>query len=186
MPSLALSQQHSVARPQTLVRELDGAAAQFDDPRAHDDLVVVSGGGAVLHAGLGNRQKRVSLRFHVAVIEPVIAAEFDPPDLEPDQIIRVINDSGLIGLGVTDAQPRLAPLVVFRIHYFRSLDQIQDSADVYPESAVCVKADARILVDRGHQHRTRNDFNQFSCSWQFYERRIDMNPSLGPPRSADP
>jgi hypothetical protein len=26
-------------------------------------------------------------------------------------------------------------LVVFRIHYFRSLDQIQDSADVYPESA---------------------------------------------------
>jgi hypothetical protein len=25
----------------------------------------------------------------------------------------VINDAGLIGLGVTDAQPRLAPFVVF-------------------------------------------------------------------------
>ena len=71
----------------------------------HDDLVVVPGRSAVLHAGLGDRQKRVGLRFHVAVIEPVIAAKFDPPDLEPDQIIRVINDAGLIGLGVTDAQP---------------------------------------------------------------------------------
>src|SRR5262245_14934100 len=114
MPSLALSQQHSVARPQNLVRELDSAAAQLDDPRANDDYVVVSGGGAVLHAGLGNRQKSVGLRFHVAVIEPVIAAQFDPPDLEPDQVIRVINDAGLIGLGVTDAQPRLAPFVMVR------------------------------------------------------------------------
>src|SRR5262245_19686677 len=52
---LAFGQQRSVARSQNFVGESDRAAAQLDDPRAYDDLVVVSGRGAVLHPGLGDR-----------------------------------------------------------------------------------------------------------------------------------
>src|SRR5215467_10397661 len=123
--SLALGQQRPVARPKNLVGEFDGARARLDDPRANDDLVVVPGRAVILHARFDYWQMRVFLPLHVAVIKPVIAAQFDPADLEPDQVIRVINNAGLIGLGVADAQPRLAPFVMFSfVHIKYGVNQV--------------------------------------------------------------
>src|SRR5215510_1270318 len=84
--SLAFGQHRPVARPKNLVGEFDGARARLDDPRANDDIVVVPGRAVILHARFDYWEMRVFLPFHVAVIEPVIATQFDPPDLEPDQV----------------------------------------------------------------------------------------------------
>jgi hypothetical protein len=50
--------------------------------------------------------KKQAFRLQLFVIEPACTNQFDPPDFHPDEVIRMIDDSHLIGFGIADAKAR--------------------------------------------------------------------------------
>ncbi len=107
--SLSRCEELAVGGPPDLVTEGDGAAAQFEQSGADQNLVIVPGGLAVGGPHLGHREERVVVNLHVAVVESIITTELDPADLEPDEVVGMVDDAGLIGLGIADAGGDFGP-----------------------------------------------------------------------------
>ena len=49
---------------------------------------------------LHDRKERFGFPFQTVVAQPQFPKEFEPRDFEPDQMVRVVSESHLIGLGV--------------------------------------------------------------------------------------
>src|ERR1051325_567615 len=77
--------------------------------RADEQLVIVKSSSFVAAIAFGHHQEGVFVLFHVAIREPARAAKFRTPDLKPDEVVCVIDDSHLVGFRIADPQERLVP-----------------------------------------------------------------------------
>src|SRR5262245_62054547 len=77
----------------------------------------------------GDRQKRPLVAFEVRITKSTVTAEVRPSNLHPDEVIRVVHHSHLVGLGITNAKAALgdswhqaifSPAVVFKTRDGRS------------------------------------------------------------------
>ena len=93
-----------VFRQPHLVGERHHPGVGLLDPRLDDDLVVETGGIAVLAVRFGHRQEDAVLAFHVPVVETAGFAELHPAHLHPNQVVGVVNHAHLVGFGVAHAQ----------------------------------------------------------------------------------
>ncbi len=82
-------------------------------PRPYRQLIVVTGGQPISHIGLDHRDTAPIFALHRLVIQPHLPDQLHAPHLEPDQVVRVIDDAHLIGLRVAHANPCL-PKCQFR------------------------------------------------------------------------
>src|SRR5262249_8815232 len=73
-------------------------------PRAYHDFLIVINRCSVAANGFGDGDEAVFLAFHVAVGEAQLAHEFDTANFEPDQMVRMVDHTHLIGLGITHAK----------------------------------------------------------------------------------
>src|SRR5438552_15669038 len=79
--------------------------------RAHDDLIVVANGCLVAATRVHDRNKATVILLHLAIRKSEVPQQFDPPDLEPDEMVRMIDDPHLVSFGIAHAQPHLAPAI---------------------------------------------------------------------------
>jgi hypothetical protein len=79
--------------------------------RADDQHIVVISRSFVAAITFSDDQKSVFIFFHVAVGKSARATEFGAANLEPDQIVRVIDHAHLVGFSVAYPQHGLLPLV---------------------------------------------------------------------------
>ena len=56
---------------------------------------------------VGDYDVAIVLRFHALVLDAERAHQFHAADLEPDQIVRVVDDAHLVGFGVAHAYCRV-------------------------------------------------------------------------------
>src|SRR5215467_5394065 len=75
--------------------------------RANHQLVVVAGWSLVPATRIDNGDVTVLLLLQLAIRETEVTQELDPADFEPDEIIRVIDHSHLVGFSVAHAQSDL-------------------------------------------------------------------------------
>ena len=94
----------SVGRPDDLVGELHAHRRQQRAARPHLDLIVVARRLAVLAVRLDDRQ-REPVGFHLAIGPARVAEQVGAADLEPDEVVRVVDDAHLVGFGVAHAHP---------------------------------------------------------------------------------
>src|SRR5882672_4946612 len=71
--------------------------------RAHQDFVIIEHGGLVAATRVNNGDEAIVFALHFLVGEAELAQQFDAANLEPDEMIRVIDDAHLVSLGVADA-----------------------------------------------------------------------------------
>src|SRR6266540_5573823 len=86
-----------------LVSEGETPRPELRQPRLDADRVVVAGRPAVLAFHAGHQDEKPGVLHH-AIRHPRRPAVVGPPDLEPHDVMAVIDDSHPIRLGVTDAQ----------------------------------------------------------------------------------
>src|SRR5579863_7894409 len=89
--------------PVNLVGKLEHRAAQQYRPRLDQDLVVVAGGRFVAAGYVDHRQNASVIGLETAVREADGAQQFHTAQLKPDQVVGVVDDAHLIGLGVAEA-----------------------------------------------------------------------------------
>lgn len=77
------------------------AASQLVDPTLDLDSVPVTGWRSIGKLDTRDQQKK-ALFFDFSVMETGLEAKSSPGDLEPDEIVRVMNDSHLIRFRVAD------------------------------------------------------------------------------------
>ncbi len=70
-------------------------------------LVVVARGRFVAAIGFDDRDVAIVVDLHLFVLEAELAQELDPAKLKPDEEVGVVDDSHLIGLGITHADSGL-------------------------------------------------------------------------------
>src|SRR5262245_18992699 len=105
MQSAAFSQQ-SPARFD-LISEFDHSAANAREDGFDYDFIVVECRREIPAIGFRNSQERLFFAFHLAIAEPTFAAEIAAAHLHPNQIVRVVDHSHLIGFGITHADAAL-------------------------------------------------------------------------------
>ncbi len=88
------------------VSEFDTARIGTEDLSLDDDLLIVAGRVMVPAGGFHHRQEQALPTLQVLIIEPSGANKFYAPDFHPDQVIRVIHDTHLIGFRVAHAKAR--------------------------------------------------------------------------------
>lgn len=88
-----------------VAKEENGAAHGFDCG-FEGEQVVVAGGLAVAAGGLNYGEDAVFFCLEGLVGEAELAQEFDATDLEPGEIVAVVDHTHLIGLGVPDSEAR--------------------------------------------------------------------------------
>jgi hypothetical protein len=71
--------------------------------RAHNDFIVIPRRGLVSATRVNNRNKTLVLPFHLAIRESQLSQEFHTPDLEPDEMVGMIDDSHLVSFGIAHA-----------------------------------------------------------------------------------
>ena len=69
------------------------------------ELVVVPRRLAVVAVRFDHRQ-REAVGFHLAIAPAGVAQQIGAADLEPDEVVRVVDDAHLVGFGVAHAHPR--------------------------------------------------------------------------------
>ena len=92
--------QHLVAT-QHLVGEGHAPTAQTLQPTDDSDPVAVARPTPVLELGADHHQQE-PLGLDLGVVETAVGAELGSGQLEPDQVVRVMDDPHLVGLGVAD------------------------------------------------------------------------------------
>jgi hypothetical protein len=72
------------------------------DPRrsADQDFVVVAGRRAIAATGFVYRQDALVLGFQLAVGKAQGAQQFDAANLKPDQVVGIVDNAHLVGLGI--------------------------------------------------------------------------------------
>ena len=68
-------------------------------------LVIEARRKRVAATRLPNRQQYPVISFHIAIVEAERLAILYPAHLHPDEIIRIVDDAHLVGLGVSHAHP---------------------------------------------------------------------------------
>src|SRR6266852_8716158 len=68
--------------------------------------------------GISDHDMAVVLNFHALVFDSQRANQLDAPNLEPDQIVRVINHAHLIRLGITHSYDRIMKFNHSHVGYF--------------------------------------------------------------------
>ena len=91
------------------VRELQRPARGLGERRADQHFVVVAKRHDVAAPDLDDDEQRATL-LDLAIRHAGRAAEVRPPDLEPHQVLGVMRDRHLIGLGVADAHAAIDDL----------------------------------------------------------------------------
>src|SRR5207245_4697541 len=86
------------------ISEVDYRLADIFQLRTHDYLVIVAHRGLVAAAGIDHGYKASIALFHIAIGKAELAEQFNASDLEPDEMIGMINHAHLIGLGVANPQ----------------------------------------------------------------------------------
>src|SRR5487761_1947762 len=86
------------------VAEADHARVGFLEPGFDQDLFVVAGGGVVAAMGLHHNQKDALIALQIAVADTLGAEILDAANFHPDDVVGVVDDSHLIGLGIADAK----------------------------------------------------------------------------------
>ncbi len=84
------------------VREAENGAADAGDAGADEELVVVAGGGFVAAGGFDDGDAGLLLALHGFVVEAELAHEFGAADLEPYEVVGVVDDAHLVGFGVAN------------------------------------------------------------------------------------
>src|SRR2546428_1116444 len=82
------------------VTERDAHCGCALDPGTDAQKIVVARRRAVGAGGLDDRQENPIL-FEMAVVDAPRAHQLGPPDLEPDEMIRVMRDAHPVDLGVS-------------------------------------------------------------------------------------
>jgi len=85
------------------VAELQGAIFGFEYGSANGEEIVVARRMQIAASNVRYDDIRVIVYFHLLVVETQRAHEFNAANLEPDQVIGVVNDAHLVGFGVADA-----------------------------------------------------------------------------------
>ena len=104
-----------------LVAEPESSSREFRDPCANEQFVFVSSRVPVPAARFGDDQEQAGLAFHVAVRETAVIAVLTPAHFEPNEVIRVVGHSHLVGLGITHLHARLGDLTGNGVFLFVSL-----------------------------------------------------------------
>src|SRR3954454_8480039 len=71
--------------------------------RADFYLFVISGRSLVAATRINHGDETSIFLFHLPVGEPELPHKFDSPDLKPDEVIGMINDSHLVGFRIANA-----------------------------------------------------------------------------------
>src|SRR5207244_3926559 len=100
-----LARGEQVVRPRPLDRVAEGDAPgrELAHPAADPHQVVVAGGGAVADVDLGDG-KVDALLLELLVSEPRLAHQLGAGAFEPDELVGVVDNANLAGLGIMDAQ----------------------------------------------------------------------------------
>src|SRR6266576_1143684 len=75
-------------------------------PGAHNDFLIVINRRTVAALDLDHRDEQSVFALHVAVRKSHLSHQFHTAHFEPDQVVRVIHYTHLIGFRVTHTQPR--------------------------------------------------------------------------------
>src|SRR6188768_1634264 len=105
---LALRDQSVVARPIYFVNKSDRSATDLSNLSSDDQFIFIEGGRFVSHVRLGDDYQRMVL-FHFLVREAARAANVAAAGLEPDKVVRMVNDPHLVRLGITDPNLSVVP-----------------------------------------------------------------------------
>ena len=100
---LTFGQQLARLRPSQFVSEADRSRPDMFQARAHDDFVIIVHGSLVAAAGIDDRDEAAVFALHIFIAEAELAQKFRPAHFKPDEMIGVIDDAHLIGLGVAHA-----------------------------------------------------------------------------------
>ena len=88
---------------QDAIRKFEHGAAQHGGAGLDENDVVVARGGAIAATGLDDRENALMLHFERLVAEAEGAENFNAAQLEPDQVVGVVDDAHLIGFRVAHA-----------------------------------------------------------------------------------
>src|SRR5208337_1390820 len=99
----AFGQQLAVLSPSQFVSEADHFLPDMLQVRAHNDFVIIMHGSLVAALGIDYGDEAAVFTLHIFVAEAELAQEFYPSHLKPDEVIGVIDDAHLVGLGIADA-----------------------------------------------------------------------------------
>lgn len=89
-----------------LVSEPDHAGTGLFDPCANDHLIVKASRGNVAARRFRYGQIYTAVLFHFAVIEASRPAKLHAGGFHPYEIVGVVDNAHLVGLGVPHADPR--------------------------------------------------------------------------------
>ena len=104
MRGFSLRQQFAVIGAHQFISEVDYRLADIFQLRTHDYLIIVTDGRFVPAAGIDHSYEASIVLFHIAIGKAELAEQFNASDLEPDEMIGMINHAHLIGLGVANPQ----------------------------------------------------------------------------------
>jgi hypothetical protein len=100
MSGFAGGQQHAVSLAKKFVTESDGPIPGFRDASANGQELIVTRWLNIAAMGVNDHDVTIVCDFHGFVLDTEGAHQFHATNLEPDEIVRVVNDAHLIGLGV--------------------------------------------------------------------------------------
>jgi hypothetical protein len=101
---LAFRQQRTIIRSQQLIPEMNHRFADILQPCFYYDFIVITRWRLVTAACVDHCNKAVVMLLHVFVGKPKLPQQFDPSDLEPDEVVGMINNSHLIRLRIAYAE----------------------------------------------------------------------------------
>src|SRR6266550_8895001 len=78
--------------------------------RANQEFVIVISWCFITAVAFGHDEKGIVILFHVPIREAAGATKLRPANLEPDQVVGVVNNAHLVRLRVAYAQERFVPL----------------------------------------------------------------------------
>lgn len=101
----AFAEKLIVVRAMDGVGEAEDGAADASDAGFDGELVVVMCGCPVAERGFDDGDEGAFFLLHSFVVEAQVADEFGASDLEPDEVVGMVDDPHLIGFGITDTDP---------------------------------------------------------------------------------
>src|SRR5580704_2510524 len=107
MPGLTGSKLAAGARFRYFVVKLDKAPVGFGNAGPHADFVVIARRAYVAAVGVHHGQPDAVRLLQIPITQTSSPAVFGPADLHPNEVIGVIDNPHLVGLGIADAKASL-------------------------------------------------------------------------------
>src|SRR5215469_10700722 len=111
MCAIAFGQQRLRGLMIKLISELYERAAKKFDSSTHENLIVITRRRLEAAPNFSYGDVAVVLLLHQAVLKAELAQEFDSSNLEPDNVIRMVNHAHLVGLRVAHANMGLTDVI---------------------------------------------------------------------------